>query len=86
MLGVHFLGDRPANHQTSHESDPVQIYVELSEMAPHVGAASTFISYAQAGKWGDLRQWPSVQPDLVSAGGAGYVVLRGAGEARYSIH
>lgn len=29
-------------------------YVELPEMIPHFGPASTFISYAQAGKWGDL--------------------------------
>ena len=28
--------------------------VELPEMASFVGPASTFISYAQAGKWGDL--------------------------------
>ena len=29
-------------------------FVELPEMRDHVGPASTFISYAQAGRWGDL--------------------------------
>jgi hypothetical protein len=29
-------------------------YVELPEMAEHVGPADSFISYAQAGLWGDL--------------------------------
>ena len=29
-------------------------YVELPKMAKHVGPAQSFISYAQAGKWGDL--------------------------------
>jgi hypothetical protein len=28
--------------------------VELPEMESYVGPASTFISYAQAGRWGDL--------------------------------
>ena len=29
-------------------------YVDLEEMKDHIGQASTFISYAQAGAWGDL--------------------------------
>ena len=29
-------------------------FVELPEMKDHVGPASTFISYAQAGRWGDV--------------------------------
>ena len=38
---------------------------ELPHMAPYVGRAQTFISYAQAGKWGDLVA-------AVTDGGANY--------------